>query len=623
MKKKKMQFVKTDKFLLGVLVLVLILHYTRLISHSMDQGILAFFASVATLPVLHSAYLSLKNKKITVDLLAAVALAVSLLNQQWASAVFINLMLTSARIFDDYTQDKARSAIKSLLKLRPERVKVKKGKEIVEESIFKIKKNDLLIVELGERIPVDGIVVSGQAQVDQSSLTGESLPVDKNVGNEVLSSTMNVSGSLVIRAEKVGKNTTFEKIIRLVEESQKDKAGIQTMADKFTGWYIGITFLGTILLYIFSHNLTVVLSVLLVTCADDIAVAIPIAFSAGIANAARRGIIIKGGSFLEGMAQVKTIIMDKTGTLTRGKLKVSKVYTFSKKTEKRVASLAASADFFSTHPIARAVVTYAQEQKIAFEKIEDFEESSGQGSRAVLSGKKIICGKFVFLQKEGVIISKEQKEKIEKIKAKGIGSVLLVAYDKELIGLILFEDEIRSEAKSAIERLRALGVKNIVMLTGDNEKVAKKVSETVGVDSYHANLLPEDKIKYLRKYLKPKEKLAMIGDGVNDAAALAIADVGIAMGALGTDAAIEASDIALMKDDLSKIPEAMELGQTVARVSKQNFLIWGVVNAVGLFLVFAKIIGPEGAAAFNFITDFFPIINSMSMFGFHFLEPKK
>lgn len=624
MKKKIIEFVKLDKFLFVALAAVLVLHYSHFVSRLIDSALLTFFASIATLPVLFSAYQALKNKKITVDLLASVALAVSLLNQQWASAVFINLMLTSARIFDSYTQNRARNAIKSLLKLRPEKVKVQRpastageGTEIIEESVNKIRKGDLIIVELGDRVPVDGIIVSGTAQIDESSLTGESLPVDKSINDEVLSSTMNVSGSLVIRAEKVGKDTAFEKVIHLVEESQKDKAGIQTTADKFTAWYITATFLGAILIYVFTRDTSIVLAVLLVTCADDIAVAIPIAFSAGIASAARRGIIIKGGSFLEGLVNVKTIIVDKTGTLTKGMLHVTQVYPLGEKPSQKIVSLAASADFFSEHPVARAIIRYAEEQRINFEKTEEFEEYSGKGSMAVLTGQKIICGKIDFLQSLGVVISPKQNTQIEKIKEAGTGSLLSVAVGNQLVGLILFEDEIREEAKETVRKLRAQGVENIVMLTGDNEKVAKKVSDFIGLTAYHANLLPEDKITYVKKYLNTKTKVAMIGDGVNDAAALALADVGIAMGALGTDAAIEAADIALMKDDLSKVSEAIEIGQVVTKISRQDFWIWGIVNAIGLGLVFARIIGPEGAAAFNFITDFFPLLNSMRMFGYH------
>ncbi|HEX8973963.1 MAG TPA: cation-translocating P-type ATPase [Patescibacteria group bacterium] len=619
---KQIRFIQSDKLLLAALIVVTIVHYARLVSGPINETLLTFFASVATLPVFYSAYQSIRNKKINVDLLAGVALMVSLLNKEWASAVFINLMLTSARIFDSYTQDRARNAIKSLLKLRPEKVKIQKGEEIVEVPVSKIQKNDLVIVELGERIPVDGVVVSGQAQVDQSSLTGESLPVDKGVGEKVLSSTLNVAGSLVVKAEKVGKDTAFEKIIKLVEQSQDNKVGIQTAADKFTSWYISITFLGAILVYVFTKDLRLVLSVLLVTCADDIAVAIPMAFSAGIATAAKRGIIIKGGAFLEGLKQVKTIVVDKTGTLTKGKMRVYRVIALSEKNTKEIVSLAATADCFSEHPVAHAIVQYAEKQDIAFKKTEQFEEHPGLGTHAILDGKKILCGKLSFLEEEGVVITADQRGEIEKIKNDGSSSILPVAFDGNLIGMILLEDEIRSEAKEAIEKMRTLGVENVVMLTGDNERVAQKVSQQLGITAYHANLLPEDKLEYVKKYIGKKDKVAMIGDGVNDAASLALADVGIAMGAIGTDAAIEAADVALMKDDFSKIPEAIELGQLVASISRQDFWIWGIVNATGLGLVFLRIIGPEGAAAFNFITDFLPLLNSMRMFSGALVEAK-
>ena len=409
-------------------------------------------------------------------------------------------------------------------------------------------------------------------------------------------------------------------MVQLVAQSQKEKAGIQTAADRFAGWYISLSFLGAILVYVFTRDVRVVLSVLLVTCADDIAVAIPMAFSAGIAQAAKRGIIVKGGSFLEGLTRVKTIVVDKTGTLTKGKLKVSRVYAFGGKMEEEVVSLAASVDFYSTHPIATAVIRYAGEQHVEFAKTEDFEEHSGMGSHAMLEGKKIVCGKLPFLEGEGVTISDEERKIIETIKAGATSSILPVAYNHQFIGLILLEDEIREEARGALARLRDLGVENIVMLTGDTDRVAEKVSVEVGITTYHANLLPEDKLRYLKQYIDPahpERKVAMIGDGVNDAAALALADVGIAMGAMGTDAAIEAADVALMQDDLTKVAEAVELGQSVTAISRQDFWIWGIVNVIGLVLVFAKILGPEGAAAYNFITDFIPLINSMRMFGYN------
>jgi heavy metal translocating P-type ATPase len=617
---KKIKFIKFDKFLLVVIAIILVGHYAKIIPLKVDEFFLTFFASIATLPVLLSAYRSLRQKKVTVDLLASVALVVSILNKEWASAVFINLMLTSARIFSDYTENKSRSAIKSLLKLRPEKVKVKKRNHIVETAISKIKKGDLIVIELGDRIPVDGEVTSGDAQIDQSSLTGESAPVHKKKGDSVLSSTLNVSGSLIIRAEKVGKDTTFEKIVKLVERSQQDKSSINTLAEKFASRYVILSIVGSAILYAYSHNMSLVLSVLLVTCADDIAVAIPMAFSAAVGRAAKRGIIIKGGNFLEGLTKVKTLVFDKTGTITKGSLKVEKIIPFDQYKKNDVLKLAAMSECFSEHPVAKAVIKCAQENSLAFKEPEKFQEYSGKGSTAMFKNKRIACGKEPFLKELNITISAKDEKVLDGIKKEGSSSILLVSYTGDLAGIITLTDEIRSETKKTISELKKLGVEKIVMLTGDNESVAKTVAKKTGIDVFHANLLPEDKLRYIRKYLNKKSKVAMVGDGVNDAAALTLADIGIAMGAIGSDTAIEAADIALMQDDLSKIPEAFELGNTVTKISRQDFWIWGIVNAIGLSLVFGGIIGPEGAAAFNFITDFFPILNSLRLFGYKFKD---
>lgn len=608
------KIINFDKFLLAALVVILAGHYSGLIPNGLDDFLLTFFACIGTFPVLVRALKSIREKKISVDLLASIALVVSLLNKEWASAAFINLMLTSARIFADYTDNKARGAIKSLLKLKPAHVMIKKGNRIFKESISKIKKGDLIVIGLGERVPVDGIVISGQAEIDQSSLTGESLPVSKKAGDEALSSTLNVSGSIVIRAEKVGKDTAFEKIIKLVGESQRNKVGIQTIVDRFAGAYIALSLVGAAVIYLMSGNLQLVLTVLLVTCADDIAVAVPMAFTASLGAAAKRGIIIKGGEFLEGLTKVKTFVLDKTGTITKGKLKVDQVYSLGDYSGDEIIKFACMADFFSEHPVARAVISYAAKNKLGFFKPTDFKEFSGNGSLARYKGQTIVCGKISFLKDQGVAISEAEVKKIDEISAPGANSVLAVGLNGKLIGLVTLRDEIRPEVKSSIARLRAMGVKHFIMLTGDNERAAKAVADEAGITKFHANLFSQDKLEYVKKYLSKDYKIAMVGDGVNDAAALALSDIGIAMGAIGQDTAIEAADVALMKDDFSKIPEAVELGRRTMRNVYQNFWLWGLINLVGLGLAFGKVVGPEGAAAFNFFTDFLPIFNSLRMF---------
>lgn len=605
-----------DKLLLLLLAVFLLIYYAGLIPAQVGNSLLAVVSIVGTVPVLLSAFRSLKEKKISVDLLASIALVASLLTENWASAVFINLMLTSARIFGEYTEGKAKSAIRSLLKFRPEKIKVKHGEKILVISIGEVKVGDLVVMESGDRIPVDGSVFEGEASVDQSSLTGESVPVGKAKGDKVFSSTLVVSGSLLVKAEKVGKDTTLEKIITLVESSQNEKSYIRTTADKFARWYIIITLILSLVIYVVFHDMNLLLSLLLVACADDIAIAIPMAFLAAIGYAARRGVIVKGGSFLEALTKVKVLVMDKTGTITRGRMKVTGVAFYNGYSEDELLRFAGVAEFFSEHPVAKAITEYIKEKKIAFEKPDDFEETPGRGIVASYKRKSIVAGKLRFLEESGVKLTQKEREDIARVQDDGY-SATLVSFDGKLAGFLSCADEVRPYFKEIIEKVRKLGVERVVMLTGDNEKVAKRIADETGITDFHANLLPENKINYIKKYLRPGVKVAMVGDGVNDAASLALADVGIAMGAIGSDAAIEAADIALMHDDLREIPETMELGLYTRRVARQDFWIWGIVNAVGLALVFARIIGPNGSAAYNFVTDFLPLVNSLRLFNLH------
>lgn len=611
-----MKAINTDKIIFVVLAVLLILQYIPLLPKETVNIFLFAVSVLATLPVIKSAAESVGNRKISVDLLASVALVASLLAREWSSAAFINLMLTSARIFGDYTESKARAAIEGLLKLRPEKIKVRRDNKISEIHIENVKVGDIVIIEAGERIPVDGEIIQGDASIDQSSLTGESVPIAKTIGDKVLSSTLNVSGSFEVRAEKIGKDTTLEKIITLVEESQKEKSDIRTYADKFAGWYIGLSMSGAILIYLFTNSINLVLAVLLVVCADDIAVAVPLAFYSAIGYAARRGVIIKGGKFLEGLTKVKTIVVDKTGTLTMGKLKVQKIVPLNDEKENEVISIAASSEFLSRHPAAKAIIQYAAQKKVSFKKPDDFQEKPGRGTIAFCGSEKYTSGNPKFFSESKIEMPTGTLGKIKEYESEGFG-VTLIGKNKKIVGLAILADQLRPGVKETIEATRQLGVKHWVMLTGDNEKVAERVAGELGIGEFHANLVPEDKVEFVKHHLVSSASLAMVGDGVNDAASLALADVGIAMGAIGSDAAIEAADIALMRDDIRELPETMKLGQYVIKIARQDFIIWAVTNSTGLVLVFSGIIGPEGAAAYNFITDFFPLLNSLRLFNLH------
>jgi heavy metal translocating P-type ATPase len=606
-----------DKILVVILLLLLVFHYLKVLPREIDLKFLIIFGLVGVIPVIISTFNSIKNKKISVDLLASIALFASIIAKQWPSILLINLMLVSARLFGEYSENRSRAAINSLLKLRPQKIKIKQGKNIIEILAKDVKIGDLVVICDGERIPVDGIVEDGEATIDQSSLTGESLPVTKVKGNQVLSSTLNVSGSLIIKAQKIGKDTALEKIIDLVEKSQNNKPKITTTVDVFATIYVIVTIFVAILIYILFKDFNLILAFLLVVCADDIAVAIPVAFLAAIGYAARRGVIIKGGSFLEAMTKVKVIVVDKTGTLTIGKLRVEAIREFNNHSQDELLSLAAMTAKVSNHPIAKAILKYTQENKVKIEDINSFEEISGKGIIASYQGQMVISGKLGLLEEQQIKITDEQIEQIKKEQQGGY-NITLIAWQKELIGYIALADEIRPGIEKAVRLLKKSGIKKFIMLTGDNNDVASRVARKIGIDEFHANLLPEDKINFLKKCLNKKYKVMMVGDGVNDAAALSLADIGVAMGVIGSDAAIESADIALMRDDFLEIPAIIELGRYIKKVAIQDFWIWGLGNALGIVLVFTKVIGPEGAAAYNFIADFLPLLNSLRIFHLHF-----
>lgn len=609
-------FLTLDTILLIILILLLILYYTSLLPSKHAGQILLAVSLAATLPVVQSSFRSLRKKKISVDLLASIALAASLLAKEWASATFINLMLTSARIFAFYTETKAHSAIESLLKFRPQKIKVRRGEKMVEVKPEKIKIGDLVVIESGDRIPVDGTVESGTAEIDQSSLTGESAPILKVRGDWVFSSTLNLSGSLVISVKKVGRDTTLEKIINLVENAEKNKSNLQTAADKFASWYIVLILISSLIIYWIFRDIYLLLALLLVACADDIAVAVPLAFLAAIGYAARRGVIIKGGNYLEALSQTETFVFDKTGTLTRGKLKVREVRPFGNYEIKEILKMAGAAELFSEHPVAKAIREYVGKQEINLEKIDNFNELPGKGTTVEWQNEKIISGNFKFFQESEIIMLPEEIKQIKELEKEGY-TVTLLGRSGCLAGAVLCLDAVRPEARSVMDRLKNLGIRKEVMLTGDNPQIAQKIAMEIGLTNYHAGLSPENKLTCLKKYLNPETKTVMVGDGVNDAAAIALADVGIAMGTIGSDAALDAANITLMKDDLREIPEMMALSLYTRRIARQDFLIWGAVNLVGLFLVFGKLIGTEGAAAYNFFTDFLPLMNSLRLFNLH------
>lgn len=591
------------------LLVVLLLHYVHAFS-SADGKALLFATIVGTSPIFFSAYKAVREKEwASMDMLASIALFFSIVSHEWASAVFISLMLSSSRILGDITERNTRKSIDALLKLRPEKARVEEDGSIKEVATEDVKVGDIVVVDVGEYIPIDGIVISGTASVNEASLTGESIPVEKAVNGKASSGTIVVSGSIKIKTQYIGKDTTLEKIIALVETAQEEKPKTQTLGEKFGKFYLVTAFIGSFIIYLVSHDLRLVLAVVLVVCADDIAVALPLGYLRAIGSAAKAGVVVKGGKHLETLGTIDAIVFDKTGTLTTGKLRVTEVYACDDVSKEEVVTLGGIAAIRSHHPLANAVVEYYKKNNHEELYPDKADVIEGKGVVATYKGEEVVLGRDFLMKEKGVDISALVLKEVEKYEGEG-ESVTYLAKNGKLLGFFAASDTIKHDAKKTVETLKALGIKKVIMLSGDNERVANSVAAKIGITDVHANLLPEDKLNRLRE-LHKHYKVAMVGDGVNDAAALTLSHVGIAMGGLGSDSAIESAEIVLMHDNLSAIPRTIKLARDVHTISLQDFGIWIITNGVGLFFVFGGYIGPSGAAAYNFISDFFPLLNSL------------
>ncbi len=508
-----------------------------------------------------------------------------------------------------------------------ENVRIRVGDSLKEVHISQVKLGDLVIVESGDRIPVDGVVMSGIAEVDESSITGESELVPKKNGDKVFTASVNESGSLIVRTEKIGADTTLARMISLVEEASRDKNKGERAADKFTQWYIGISLVASVAMYMYGLPPKIILSILLVVCADDIAVAVPLAYTAAIAYAARRGVIVKGSSALEQLSNIRYILTDKTGTLTRGKPKVVDVKMYGLWTRDEIAKRFVGGAAESKHAVSRAIMEYAAEYKIEPHLPDELEEIPGQGLSFSHDGEALLMGRPTFMEARGSKISSLTRKDINNESDSGCGVVCL-SVNGEVVGLLSYVDDVRPYATSIIAETRKVGVEEWHMLTGDNAQAASLIARELNIKHFHAGLTPEGKVDFIRRFENeygPKAKgihkinsgvVAYIGDGVNDAAPLSLADVSIAMGGIGADSAIEAADVTIMKDHIGRVPEIITIAQKTNRVVKVGFWIWGITNGVGLIWVIFGLpclgtLGPVGAATYNFLTDFIPIANAL------------
>jgi heavy metal translocating P-type ATPase len=545
-----------------------------------------------------SGFRDMYHRKITVNVFVTVALIATMAVGQFLSAALIVFIMAVVGAFESYTLDKTKKNIRSLLNFAPKMANVRRGTEEVTLLAAEVQIGDIVIIRPGERIPVDGVVITGASSVNQAPITGESIPVEKTLGSEVFSATMNETGYLEVRTTRVGEDTTLARIVHLVEGAQGTRAPIQGIADRFTTWFLPVVLVIAVIGYLLSGRVLVFVSILLVACPCAFAIATPTAVTAGISNLARRGVLIKGGSFLELSGKLDTLLVDKTGTFTLGKPKVVEVIARPGYQEADVVLLAATAEKFSEHPLARAILAAAVARNIAVTDPDEFKSETGMGVTARSGEHNLIIGKPEFLEMKGVHLGEKVFDIITKQMDLG-RTVIMVIRDTTVTGLIAIADEVRPGTAEAIAALRKMGVKNIVMLTGDNATVAKAVSASIGIDGYQANLLPEQKLDVVKELQAKGQIVGMIGDGINDAPALAKADVGIAMGATGTDVAIETADVTLMKDDLWQFVDFVWMSQKVIRRIKINIGLSMVYNAIGLLLGVQALLSPITATIYQ------------------------
>ncbi|MEP9410982.1 MAG: cation-translocating P-type ATPase [Candidatus Brocadia sp.] len=530
--------------------------------------------------------------------------------EEASTLVFIYLL---GDILEIYTVSKSRGAIKMLMELAPKEALVRRnGKEVI-LPVEVVKISDTIIIRPGEKIPLDGKVIKGYSSVDQSPITGESIPVEKKEGDDVFAGTFNQRGFLEVMVTKLAKDTTLAKIIHSVEEAQARKSSYQRFGEKFGKYYTPAMFaLAFVVATIpplfwggFSYWFYRGLVVLVVSCSCGIALSVPVAVAAAIGNAARHGILVKGGVFFEIAEKLKAIAFDKTGTITIGKPSITNIIPLNGQAEEAILKLAASIENYSEHPLGETIVSYAKEMGLNLQTVDAFESLPGMGAKAKIGDCEYFIGnKLLFLQfltpgevggnqfttpvfppyergdkgEEGTGVVKNSR-KIDKILAQiseleNQGkTVILLGSEKELLGIVAVADKVRVEAKNVVQTLKHTGIERVIMLTGDNEGTAAEIARETGVDEYYARLLPEDKVETVKRLKEKYRCIAMVGDGVNDAPAMAEADIGIAMGAAGTDIAIETSDFVLMSDDLTKVPYIMKLSRRAVKNIRQNIVV--------------------------------------------------
>ena len=567
------------------------------------------------LPIIKEACISLyKEFDIKADVLVSLALIASVIIGETFAAGEIAVIMTIGALLEDLTVQKAQSGIDSLIKLTPQKARVIRNKQEVMIDADDIQIGDIIRVIAGEIIPADGIIIKGEASIDESIMNGESLPVDKTVGDDVLSGTINQYSTFDMRASKTSSDSSLKRMIRLVKEADADKAPIVSLTDRWATWIVVIALVSSVITYLFTHEILRSVTILVVFCPCALVLATPTAIMAGIGNATKYGMLIKGGDIIERLSKVKNIAFDKTGTLTYGKLSIVDYKSFSSEySDEEFIKILASVEAHSEHPLGKAITSYYKEKNDnQLLEVEDFTIHPGKGITAVLNSKNILVGNLKIMKDKNININNKDIIKISQDFFKKGCTVIYLSIENKLIGYVALSDILRQESKSIINYIKSQNI-NPIMLTGDNEASASNIANKVFIDDVYSSLLPEDKMKIIKELESKNSPTCMIGDGVNDALALKYSSVGISMGAIGSDIAIEASDIALVSDDIKNIPYLLYLSKKTMKTIKLNVTFSLVLNFVAIILAMAGVLNPVVGALVHNLGSVFVIINSSKL----------
>mgnify|MGYP000889349089 CR=1 FL=1 len=569
----------------GVLIAIAFLSKWTMGNMDIFEWALMIASILGAAPIAIQAYQALRVKVVTIDVLVTIAVLGAFLIGNFEESAIVTFLFLFGAYLEQRTLNKTRSAIKELTEMAPETaLKLMENGEFEEVDVDEVDVGDVLLVKTGAKVPVDGTVLSGEGSVNEASITGESIPVAKEKGSNVYAGTILDNGTIQIVADRVGEDTTFGKIIELVEEAQDSKSEAERFIDRFAKYYTPAVLVLSFIVWLISRDVELAITILVLGCPGALVIGVPVSNVAGIGNGARHGVLLKGSEVIGDFSRLDTMVFDKTGTLTMGNPSVAETEYYGDNIEEALGYLA-SIERESDHPLAKAVLEKLGET--TFSPVENTEVIKGEGIVAAVNGHRVAVGNVALMEREQVKLDEKARADIARFETNG-NSLVLTAVDGQLKILMGVRDQIRPGVKEDLQRLRKLGVRNLIMLSGDNQGTVDVVSRALGLTEAHGNMLPEDKAAYIKRLIDDKRRIvAFVGDGVNDSPSLASAQIGIAMGS-GTDVAIETSDVVLMNSDFSRLPHALGLAKATARNMKQNiFIAVGVVLVLLASLIFS------------------------------------